>query len=60
MVDIIGKIEEDAEKCLNKQGKKLRVTKRDGEPYLVTMDYCPERINVVVESGKIIRVVGAG
>ena len=60
MVEIIGKIEKEAEKYLNKQGKKIRVTKRDGKPYLGTMDYRPERINVVVESGKIIQIVGAG
>lgn len=60
MVDIIGKTEEEAEVVLKRQGKRLRVTQRDGEPYMVTCDYWPNRINVAVESGKIIQVVGVG
>lgn len=60
MVDIIGKTEAEAEHVLTCDGKKMRVTQRDGEPYMVTMDYWPERINVVVEQGRVIQISGIG
>ena len=60
MVDIIGKTEKEAEHALKRTGKKMRVTQRDGESYMVTMDWLPDRINVVVERGKIIQVSGVG
>lgn len=60
MVNLIGKTEKEAENTLEQQGKKMRVTQRDGEPFMCTMDYWPDRINVVVEMGKIIQIVGIG
>lgn len=59
-MDIIGKTEAEAERTLTREGKQMRVTQRDGEPYMVTMDYWPNRVNVVVDSGRVIQIVGVG
>lgn len=38
----------------------IRVAMKDGRPVMGTMDYDPNRINVVVESDKIIAIEGVG
>lgn len=60
MTNIIGKTEAEAEQILTQEGKKMRVANRDGQYYLMTMDYWADRINVAIERGKVIKVVGVG
>jgi hypothetical protein len=36
----------------------VRVVKRDGVPLVVTEDYRPDRINVVVRDNRVVRVRG--
>jgi len=31
-----------------------RVVEEDGEAYVITMEYCPTRINFVLKAGKVI------
>lgn len=38
----------------------IRVIEDEGGPYIVTMDYRNDRINVATTNGKIIRVNGIG
>ena len=60
MLNIVGKTEVDAENTLKREGKKMRVTERDGKPFMVTMDYWPDRINVAIERGKVSQIVSVG
>lgn len=60
MVELIGKTEIEAESYLNQQRKKMRVIERDGESSIFTMDYWPDRVNVVVKQGKISKIAGIG
>ena len=32
-----------------------RVVEEDGEAYIITMEYCPTRINFVLRAGKVVR-----
>ncbi len=53
---LIGMSERAAEVCALANAWGLRVAKRDGEDFPLTMDYRFDRINVTVESGKIIDI----
>lgn len=54
--DIIGLSVEQAKKKHNW----IRVVEEDGECFMYTMDYHPQRINVVVENGVIAKIVNFG
>lgn len=43
--------EKDASACASSMGLDVRVVSRDGEEYVVTMDYSPTRVNFSVERG---------
>ena len=60
MVNIVGKTECEAESVLRKHGKQLRVVQRDDTSFVGSCEYWPDRINVVVESGKISKIISAG
>ena len=60
MINLIGKTVRQAAKVLKSNGKELRVTERDGKPFMFTMDYAENRINVSVIKGRIVNVVGIG
>lgn len=38
--------------------EKVRVIEEDGEHYFVTMDFKPERVNVIIEKGIITKIDG--
>jgi hypothetical protein len=42
------------------QGCEVRVVVRDGRPLAVTEDYRPDRVNVVVRDGEVVRIASLG
>jgi hypothetical protein len=58
MDQLVGKTVEEASALLG--GAKVRVVEKDGEGLMVTMDYNPDRVNVAVAHGKIVRFVNNG
>jgi hypothetical protein len=52
----IGMTVQDASARADKADIRWRVVEEDGQSRPVTMDYRPDRLNFVVEKGKIIRV----
>lgn len=57
---LVGKSEQAAEQLAEENKCTLRVTERDGKSFPMTMDYRDNRINVVVEDGKVSAVSGVG
>ena len=57
---LAGRSEESARMAALSAGKKFRVVQRDGQRLLSTKDYDPERINVVVELGRVVQIQGEG
>lgn len=51
---LVGKLEQDAAKLLD--GCRWRVTERDGRHLPATMDYVPERRNLAISKGVVIKV----
>lgn len=45
--------ETDAQARAEQAGLTTRVVQRDGEQFPVTMDYSPQRLNLVIESGTV-------
>jgi hypothetical protein len=41
--------EKDATACATRMGLAVRILSRDGEQFMVTMDYSPKRVNFAVE-----------
>lgn len=60
MSDIVGKTIEEANQSAKEQGKTIRIVRRDGEDCIVSMDHKPNRINVEVQGGKIIKILHVG
>jgi chitinase len=50
----------DAQTTLKALGKVMRITKQDGEHYMITMNIRFDRVNVHVENGLISSVEGVG
>lgn len=50
---IIGNPEELAIQLVNSSGYALRVTRRDSENYIITMDIRFDRINVEIDNGLV-------
>ena len=57
---LLGKEEKPAQSLAKKNGCDMRVTERDGEMFPMTMDFRPNRVNVVVADGKVSKVTGIG
>ncbi|MBA2350022.1 MAG: hypothetical protein H0V81_17235 [Solirubrobacterales bacterium] len=57
---LAGRTEAAAAARLNREGLGMRVTRRDGEALVVTMDLRCDRVNVAVEDGQVVRVVKVG
>jgi hypothetical protein len=55
-----GLSESDAAAAAQTNGWELRVIERDGQPQVVTDDYRPNRIDVVVENGVVVAVKSIG
>jgi hypothetical protein len=53
---LVGLSETAAAATLKEKGKRLHVAKRDGQDQMTTKEIDPNRINVVVVTGKIIGV----
>lgn len=53
---LIGLSEEDATKKAEANKVILRVTHRDGEDFITTMDFISDRVNISVDNGKITAV----
>lgn len=52
---IIGLTYEQAADILTERGAEFRLTCKNGEPRIVTQDYHPARVNIVIESDKVAR-----
>ncbi len=51
--EVVGMTETDAQARAEQAGLTTRVVQRDGEQFPVTMDYSPQRLNLVIESGTV-------
>ena len=50
---LIGMKEKDAKAAITAKGYTYRIVERDGEHFIVTMDYSPTRINLSITKGII-------
>lgn len=55
-ITLVGQTEEDAIKLLEAASSRYRVVKRDGESFMVTMDFDPMRFNLIVENGIVTEI----
>jgi hypothetical protein len=53
---LVGFSEKTAESCVTDAGLVWRVVERDGELFVVTQDYNPLRVNVVIEISEVTEV----
>lgn len=58
--NLVGMTVSDARNVLKQRGLALRVTVEDGSPYMLTMDYRRDRVNVEVKDGKVVRIESNG
>ena len=54
---LIGLTEAEAEKVAAEMGWQLRVAMRDGEAYMLTMDYQTNRVNLTITKGYVAAAV---
>lgn len=54
---LVGLAEEDARLLAEQHDCEVRVASRDGEAYMLTLDYVPSRLDVVVENGEVTAVL---
>lgn len=57
---LLGNEEKAAQSLAKENGCDMRVTERDGQIFPMTMDFRPNRVNVVVADGKVSEVTGIG
>lgn len=57
-VPIVGMTVPDAVLALNQQGRRLRIVEEDGKGYAITQDMRRDRVNVVVNNGKVTSIKG--
>lgn len=50
---IIGKTEQEGINFLQDENIKYRVVRSDSDYYIVTCDFCPERVNLELDNGVI-------
>lgn len=53
---LIGQRFEEVKPALEKAKIRFRVLEEDGESFPATMDYIPERLNFVIQKGKVVSV----
>jgi hypothetical protein len=53
---LVGFDEQVAQTCVEDAGLTWRVIARDGEYFMVTADYSPQRINAVIENAVVMEV----
>lgn len=56
--DLVGMATDQARACAADAGYLWRVYQEDGEPFALTMDYVPTRINVAINQGIITDAYG--
>jgi hypothetical protein len=49
----------EAERRAERRGCSVRVVERDGESLVVTEDFRPDRVNLAVEDGEVVAIIGA-
>ena len=54
---LIGLTEDEATKVAAERGWAVRVAMRDGEPFMLTMDYRQDRVNITVVNNLVTSVV---
>ena len=54
---LIGLTEAEAQKVATEMGWQVRVAMRDGEAYMLTMDYQTNRVNLTITKGYVTAVV---
>jgi hypothetical protein len=57
---VVGLSEKDAEQLLAAEGCSLRVGRRDGQSFALTLEYRPDRITVTVVGGKVVDAKARG
>ncbi len=57
---MVGMTVDEGIELLATQGLHLRVIKEDGEPFMVTMDFRLDRVNVIVDDGIITSIQKIG
>jgi hypothetical protein len=51
--DVVGRTEAEATAVVEQSGFTVRVVARDGEYYMITQDFRTDRVNLVVEAGRV-------
>jgi hypothetical protein len=59
-MDLLGKSIEEAGRFVERSGYVIRMTRKNGQPLIITRDYRTNRINVAVIDGKIVEVLSVG
>lgn len=52
---VVGKNEEEAKQIIENHGYKSRITARDGERFMITLELDQNRINLEIEDGTVKR-----
>lgn len=52
--DIVGLVEDEARKAAAEEGFTVRITRRDGESFVVTRDLRADRVNFNIENGVVV------
>ena len=56
LTDLIGQTEADATVWILGQGLRCRITRRDAEEFMGTMDFRNDRVNLEIDNGKVTSV----
>jgi hypothetical protein len=51
---LVGKTEAEARALIERAGLRVRISGRDGEHYILTMDYWIDRVNLYIENDKVV------
>ena len=57
---LIGKTVEEAQDLIKKEGRTVRVMKRDGKGLIGDCRFATSRVNVAVQDDKIVSIIGVG
>ena len=55
-MELVGKNLNEVMEWLNRMDKRYRITSRDGNAYVITCDYRPERYNLDIVDGKVVKI----
>lgn len=54
--ELIGMEKQAALDLCSQEGVRVRVENEEGEPFMLTMDYRPTRLNLTIKNGKVVSV----